>query len=177
MLLQVLQLLIKNLQPFLKKKLIYNSDNIETVLINSNFSCNYFINRDNLYDILKYKYALHVVYDPCSYPGIRCKFYYNTENQKKNGICYCSNKCSKKGNGTGDNQCIELSFMIFRTGSVLIVGHCTEDILHVIYKFITNILSIEYYNIYIKEKGNYSKIKNTTKKKRRKKKRIYITCS
>ena len=44
--------------------------------------------------------------------------------KKNDGVCYCSKKCNKKGRGKGDNQCMELSFMIFRTGSVLIVGHC-----------------------------------------------------
>ena len=41
----------------------------------------------------------------------------------------------------------EISFMIFRTGSVLIVGKCTEPILYVIYDFIKNILESEYENI------------------------------
>jgi len=163
--------LIINLQPFFKKKLICEKNKIETVLINSNFSCNYFINRDKLYDILKYKYKLYIVYDPCSYPGIQCKFYYNTNNTKNDGVCYCSEKCNKKGKGTGNNQCMELSFMIFRTGSVLIVGHCTEPILQKIYLFIKKILIVEYPQIFIKN--------NTTikKKKKKKRKKIIITCS
>ena len=55
----------------------WKKDDIETVLINSNFSCNYYIDRDILAHRLKYEYNIHVVYDPCSYPGIQCKFYYN----------------------------------------------------------------------------------------------------
>ena len=38
--------------------------------------------------------------------------------------------------------------MIFRTGSVLIVGHANEDILNVIYNFLKNILIEEYYEIF-----------------------------
>jgi hypothetical protein len=34
--------------------------------------------------------------------------------------------------------------MIFRTGSILIVGKCNEEILHVIYRFICSILVTEY---------------------------------
>ena len=34
--------------------------------------------------------------------------------------------------------------MIFRTGSVLIVGHCNEDVLQIIYEFIKKILHDEY---------------------------------
>ena len=111
-------------------------------------------------------------YDSCSYPGIQCKFYYNTKNTKNDGVCYCSQKCNKKGKGTGDNQCMELSFMIFRTGSVLIVGHCTEPILQKIYLFIKNILIVEYPQIYIKNNNQKKK-----KKKKKKRKKIIIMCS
>ena len=109
----------------------------ETVLINSNFNCGYFIDRDKLCDILKYKYNLHTSYDPCSYPGIMSKFYYNRKKKTQDGI---------KDVLSTDN--VEMSFMIFRTGSVLIVGKCTEDILMIIYEFLTDILYKEYCNIY-----------------------------
>ena len=140
-----------------------NKDDIETVLINSNFSCNYFIDRDKLAEILKYQYHLHVVYDPCSYPGIQCKFYYNEENDSNNGICSCEKKCSKKGSGKGANECLEISFMVFRTGSVLIVGHCDEEILHKIYKYVKMMLIKECPNIAIPG----------TKKKKQKNKKVW----
>jgi hypothetical protein len=54
-------------------------------LINSNFNCGFFINREALYDILKFKYNLQSIYDPCSYPGIQCKFYYNPDVGFQNG--------------------------------------------------------------------------------------------
>jgi hypothetical protein len=37
--------------------------------------------------------------------------------------------------------------MIFRTGSILIVGKCNEDILNVIYRFIKKILEAEFAGI------------------------------
>ena len=40
-----------------------------------------------------------------------------------------------------------VSYMIFRTGSVLIVGKCTENILNYIYNFIKTILYEEFINI------------------------------
>ena len=52
----------------------------------------------------------------------------------------------------------EISFMIFRTGSVLIVGNCDSYVLNIIYEFLKDILYKEYKNIYIKN--------NTTKKKK-----------
>jgi hypothetical protein len=130
-------------------EILYNKKDISTVLINSNFTCNYFIDRDKLSEILKYKYFIHIIYDPCSYPGIQCKFYYNTIHSDQNGICQCSRKCSKKGSGNGENQCLEISFMIFRTGSVLIVGNCDEEILMIIYRFVKRVLIDEYVDIYI----------------------------
>jgi len=58
---------------------IENSKN-DNVLINSNFNCGYFINRDRLHAILKSeKYGIETAYDPCSYPGVKCKFYFNND--------------------------------------------------------------------------------------------------
>ena len=96
----------------------YKKDKIENVLINSNFNCGYFIDRTKLYNVLKYDYKIHSLYDPCSYPGIQCKFYYNKINDKNDGICRCNNKCyniSKKDKKHIKDACTEISFMIFRT--------------------------------------------------------------
>ena len=167
---KTLHLLVKTLQPFHNKKIYYKKSSIETVLINSNFTCNFYINRDKLFDILKYTYNINVIYDSCSYPGIQCKFYYNTNNKNNDGICHCANKCNKKGSGSGEGQCKEISFMIFRTGSVLIVGNCTEAILNIIYVFLKTILKNEYQNIYIE--NNSPPIAKKTQKRIRKKKII-----
>ena len=96
LLIRAINYLIKILQPFIKNKLTYNLDNIQTVLINSNFSSGFYIDRNILYNILKYEYNLDVIYDPCSYPGIQCKFYYNKTKKDSNGVCDCSLKCCKK---------------------------------------------------------------------------------
>ena len=168
---KTLDLLVKILQPFNQEKIFYKEESIRTVLINSNFSCNYYINRVLLFDILKYKYNMNVIFDACSYPGIQCKFYYNTNNSKNNGVCYCDNKCNKKGSGCGEGQCKEVSFMIFRTGSVLIVGNCTEKILYIIYNFIKEILKNEYSDIAI-DTGVPKKV--IKKKKRIRKKKILV---
>ena len=53
---KVLQLLVNILRPFIGEDLSYIKDKSETVLINSNFNCGYFIDRDKLYDLLKYQY-------------------------------------------------------------------------------------------------------------------------
>tara|TARA_Y100000996_G_scaffold74498_1_gene50151 strand:+ start:1423 stop:2496 length:1074 start_codon:yes stop_codon:yes gene_type:complete len=145
LLILTLEKLVNLLNPYFPNKINYNKDDIQTVLINSNFDCGFEIDRDKFYNILKYKYNLNVTYDPCSYPGIQCKYYYNSK-QENRGVCNCSVQCGKKNSKT-KSICLEISFMIFRTGSVLIVGHCDEDILHIIYDFLKEILRDEYFEI------------------------------
>jgi hypothetical protein len=134
----ILNVIITTLQPFVSDNLFYKENSAETVLINSNFNCGFFINREVLYDILRYKYNIQSIYDPCSYPGIQCKFYYNHDLGIQKG-CQISeeNKLLYK-------NISKISFMIFRTGSVLIVGKCDEDILMVVYNFLKKILYDEY---------------------------------
>jgi hypothetical protein len=152
----VLQNIISILQPHVSNQLLYNQKS-DTVLINSNFNCGFYINREALYDILKYKYNIQAIYDPCcSYPGIQCKFYYNYDlnHNNQNGMQLSAantnikdKKEKAKANAQANINVIEVSFMIFRTGSVLIVGMCEENILNDIYGFLTNLLKIEFENI------------------------------
>lgn len=166
LLIKSIEYLISILQVFYEEKINYSMDKIQTVLINSNFNCGFYLDRNKLYNILKYNYDLDVIYDPCSYPGIQCKFYYNLLRlDDKNGICRCEKKCCKKKNSKKKNKCIEISFMIFRTGSVLIVGNCSKNILEIVYAFLKNILLNEFENIYIENDS----VKKTKKKKKRKK--------
>lgn len=143
--------LIKIIKPYTYDDICYNKTDIQTVLINSNFNCGFYIDRFKLFQILKYKYNLHVSYDPCSYPGIQCKFCYNPDNTIHNGIY-------KNTININPDKWKKISFMIFRTGSVLIVGNCNIMVLNIIYKFLKNILLDEYSNIAIT-------INNTEKKK------------
>jgi hypothetical protein len=176
----ILQMLIGILQPNMEAKLAYKDNTCETVLINSNFNCGYFINRETLYDMLKYKYNIQSIYDPCSYPGIQCKFYFNPDVELQDGCQISKDKMSMYQNIK------QVSFMIFRTGSVLIVGKCDENILMLIYEFLKNILKNEYFNICQKnnivnpnnELLELSKSKNENdKKKKIRRKNIIITFS
>jgi hypothetical protein len=131
--------------------LTYLPENSSTVLINSNFNCGYYINRDSLYNLLKYKYKISSNYDPCSYPGIQCSFYYDLKLQKQTGMMpvgfVCNKKMKKIKDPTLNIGITSVSVMIFRTGSMLIVGKCTEDILYNIYDFLCNLFETEYANI------------------------------
>ena len=161
--------LMSVLKPLVKIPICFNKTNIETVLINSNFNCGYFINRDLLHSKLKIKYNMISIFDPCSYPGIQSKFYYNMKNKIQNGVCSCSKKCGKGGSGNGDGECIEVSFMIFRTGSILIVGHCDEFILNKVYEFLKIIFSDEFQDI---NEGLCCSLKKKRKSKNLKKREI-----
>jgi TATA-box binding protein (TBP) (component of TFIID and TFIIIB) len=132
---QVLKLLITTLKPIVGPHINFIPDKCETVLINSNFNCGYFINRDRLYNILKYKYRINSNYDACSYPGIQSKFYYMPGQENQTGQHPPANEVDKA---------YEISFMIFRTGSVLIVGRCDENVLRSIYAFLKKLLEVEY---------------------------------
>ena len=156
MLHKVQTLLVQMLRPIVGDDLDFQRDQCETVLINSNFKCGYYINRDALYQLMKYKYRINCNYDACSYPGIQCKFFYvqgmqlgeQTGQQpmhSSDDAVTMTNKHKKARNDTKTHY--EISFMIFRTGSVLIVGKCNEDVLHEIYEFIRTMLETEYMTI------------------------------
>ena len=146
-LIMTLDLLIKNLKLYSNTPTIeYDLSKSETVLINSNFNCGYYLDRDKLLEILKNKYNIDCIYDSCQYPGIQCKYYLLDE------------KTNKK---------YSISFMIFRTGSVLIVGRCEEITLYEVYNKIKKILEDEYYEIsanYIETDKKLEKHKNPKKK-------------
>ena len=163
---KILQQVLDTLQPHVATPLGYKDDSNETVLINSNFNCGYYINRETLYEILKLKYNIQAIYDPCSYPGIQCKFYYNPDIGIQSG-----SQISEENKHLYTNV-KEVSFMIFRTGSVLIVGRCDEEVLMIIYEFLKGILTNEYRNICQKNIKAADDLNKDKKKKMRKK---YVT--
>jgi TATA-box binding protein (TBP) (component of TFIID and TFIIIB) len=167
----ILEEIIKVLQPHVDLKLEYKPNSNETVLINSNFNCGFYINREALNDILKYKYNIQSIYDPCSYPGIQCKYYYNHHVDIQNG---CQISEENKHLYTNIN---EVSFMIFRTGSVLIVGKCDDNVLMVIYEFLKILLNNEFKNISQKSSIEDKIISNKDKLKKVRRKNITIEIS
>lgn len=147
-------------------QLSYVDNSLQTVLINSNFNCNFFIDREKLFQLLKNKYSIQCIYDPCSYPGIQCKFYYDPNKVIQTGSAVSAN------DGQDLSEIINVSFMIFRTGSVLIVGKCNEDILKEIYDFVKKLLKSEYNNIFQSKPLISTKIDCTNKNKKIRKKII-----
>jgi hypothetical protein len=157
LLIQTLDILVETIKKYVSDDLTYDNTKTETVLINSNFKCGYFIDRERLFDIIKSKYNINSSYDPCSYPGIQCEFYYDSSIDIQTGKKPISNTFTK------------VSFMIFRTGSVLIVGKCTEEILNNIYLFVRNMLESEFNEINIPNMDGLQSAKPITNKQSRKK--------
>ena len=115
-----------------------NSNN--DILINSNFNCGFFIQRDFLYS--KYvinKYGIETSYDPYNYPGIKCIYYYKNKEVNihvQNGCVDSQDNKLKLKNLNDCKKYIEISFMIFITKSYLIVGNCNATIIHFVFIFI-----------------------------------------
>ena len=140
---KVYAMLVGILTPFIKQpiKLAFMKEKTQVVLINSNFKCGYYLKREVLNDIFKKKYnnTIRSIYDPCTYPGIQCEIYYN-QSKEEQGIVHNLNVADIKTKP----HISKVSFMVFRTGSVLIVGKCSETILQHIYEFLRTIFTNEH---------------------------------
>ena len=175
----VLDILLRYSPPSDGKTASKFIENISTdhVLINSNFNCGFCIKRDVLHTIImSEKYDIESSFDPCSYPGVKCKYYFNNdigfdvENQK--GIISKTDVNLKMNQLCESKKYTEVSFMIFRTGSCLIVGNCSEPILRFIFNFIKKMLTNEYENIHVENEFPIDKKKP---KKIRKKNATFTT--
>ena len=99
---KIINFIISELSNILNTKINYNESNIENVLVNSNFDCGFYINREALFNILRSNYSINAAFDPCSYPGIQCAYYYNKNSGEH--IKHIDN------NNNSDN--IKVSYMI-----------------------------------------------------------------
>jgi len=169
----VKEMILNIIKPFISNELYFLENSSEdNVLINSNFNCRFFINREKLYTILRSeKYGIETAYDPCSYPGVKCKFYFNHEfgfdPSIQNGKIIVNDRSMKMSELDDNKKYTEVSFMIFRTGSCLIVGNCSEKILMFIFEFIKNILQTEYHKIHTTNEEVVVKNKKTKIRKKK----------
>lgn len=165
MLFIVKKMVLDLLTPYSDSLLEFLEHDLESnVLINSNFNCGFYIDRDKLHNILRSsKYNIETAYDPCSYPGVKCKYYFNHElgfdiTQQRGKLIH-ADRTMKMSELDSAKKYSEISFMIFRTGSCLIVGNCTERILQFVYSYIKQILHDEYFNIAVTNMNTETKIK------------------
>lgn len=139
---------IQTLLPELKK--IENDNNIKLLssetsispmniaCINSDFYIGYPIKRDILHrEIVKLGY--YSSYEPCIYPGVNIKYYYNTNHS--NGICKCSCACDGKGDGLSEGNCKKITIAVFKSGQAIITGARKREQINVSHKFIYNFIN------------------------------------
>jgi len=177
-LLEIIKVMVLQiLQPFFETIQLEYVENLkyENVLINSNFNCGFYINREKLHTILSKKYNIESSFDPCNYPGVKCKYYYNndlsSEDPNQNGnidVEDCHMKMSELGES---KKYTEVSFMIFRTGSCLILGNCSERILLFIFEFLKGLLIREYPNIFVSN----NEVNEKNKKPKLRKKIVFVS--
>lgn len=169
--------IIEILQPHISTRLEYKEMEIEeNVLINSNFNCGFYIDRDKLHSILRSdKYGIESAYDPCSYPGVKCKYYFNNQQgydtTVQTGRVERDDQNMKRYELDDNMKYTEISFMIFRTGSCLIVGNCNEKVLLFVFDFIKSILQNEYIQI----RSQCQEQETKEKKKKIRKKTVQMT--
>jgi len=178
LLVTVQRMVLEILQPYIDTPLFYISEDRgdENVLINSNFNCGFYINREKAHSILRSeKYGIESAYDPCSYPGVKCKYYFNHDLgfdlDKQIGHVTQGDRRMKMSELDDSKKYTEVSFMIFRTGSCLIVGNCSEKILMFVFECIKRFLVQEYDAIRVTNEGPVNK----TKKIKLRKKTIHMT--
>jgi hypothetical protein len=139
------------------------------ILINSNFKCNFNVHREKLNTILNNKYGINANFDPCSYPGVKCTFYYNHEFEMSPELQ--TGKIAKEHYDIHLDKLkkcktyTRVSFMIFRTGSCLGSGKCSEEILRFAYDYIVKILLDEYPNITTSSHDEQVEKKDRSKKR------------
>lgn len=169
--------IIEILQPHISTPLDYKEMELEeNVLINSNFNCGFYIDRDKLHSILRSdKYGIESAYDPCSYPGVKCKYYFNNQQGYdttiQTGRVERDDQNMKRYELDDNMKYTEISFMIFRTGSCLIVGNCNEKVLLFVFDFIKGILQEEYSHI----RSQCQEQETKEKKKKIRKKTVQMT--
>jgi TATA-box binding protein (TBP) (component of TFIID and TFIIIB) len=164
--------ILRTLQPYFETPIGFKDIPSENVLINSNFECNYNINRDMLHTILRSeKYRIDTTFDSCSYPGVKCKFYFCNKNgfdmEKQRGVILQEDRNMTVEELIVSKKYTKVSFMIFRTGGCLIVGNCSEEVLRFVYEFVKTILKDEFANIYMRGPDKMVEEKETKQRKRK----------
>ena len=131
---RAVNILVENINK-IKDLLSFESkmEHFNVVWINSDYKSNFEIKRSELHQLLVNKYNIFSSFEPCIYPGVMSKFFWNVDYKNKPdkllGKCYCSNLCSGKGNGSGNGNCKKITISVFQSGSVIIGAQTFEQII------------------------------------------------
>jgi TATA-box binding protein (TBP) (component of TFIID and TFIIIB) len=153
---KVLTLLI----PYLKKINIASDNTVlsesnditykpfNIVMINSDFSLGYKVKREVVHREIVDS-GMYSSYEPCNYPGVNIKYYYNKHTT--NGICQCSKPCNGKGIGDSDGNCKRITIVVFMSGNIIITGSHSREQLNLCYEYITNFINSRKHIIELKD--------------------------
>ena len=112
-------------------------DPLNIALINSDFFVGYKVKREIVHREIV-KAGMYSSYEPCIYPGVNIKYYYNKDTD--NGVCQCTKPCIGKGCGSGDGNCKKITIVVFMSGQIMITGARSQLHLKLCYDFITNFI-------------------------------------
>ena len=140
-----------NLEPQIPKEIKFEMNShleSKNVLINSDFNCGFYVDRKKVCQVVKgEKYGLDafIVGD---YPGVKCKFYFKNhlpfDYEKQNGkLDREDHVLSMKALSKSPKYTI-VTFTLFRTGTCLISGSCSEKMIWFVFHFVCKLLREEY---------------------------------
>lgn len=110
-------------------------------LINSDFHIPFKIRRKELHQLLiEAPYHNICSFQPGTYPGVKLEYYWNCNNEKKDGCCRCLKPCFGKATGKNTNECKKVTVAIFDSGSILITGATTHRQVEDAYQYICQVI-------------------------------------
>jgi hypothetical protein len=125
------------------------------------------------------KYKIDTTFDPCSYPGVKCKFFFcnsiGFDVEKQRGVVLQEDCHLTVEELIVSKKYTKVSFMIFRTGGCLIVGNCSEEILRFVYEFVKMILRAEYQSIFMNGESSLVKGEDGDKESKQRKRKITVS--
>jgi|TARA_B110000208_G_scaffold35477_1_gene46915 TATA-box binding protein (TBP) (component of TFIID and TFIIIB) len=122
---------------FITEHAKYEYDNYRVVLINSDFDSKTMINRGVLHETMV-NMNMFSSFEPCIYPGVNIKYFYNESRPECRGVCECERRCS--GKGDGKEFCKRVTIAVFNSGKIIITGAMAREQLVECYEFITDVI-------------------------------------
>jgi hypothetical protein len=120
----------------------------KNVLINSDFNCGFYLDRKKVCQVVKgEKYGLDafIVGD---YPGVKCKFYFKNhlpfDYEQQNGKLDVEDHTMNMKALSKSPKYTVVTFTLFRTGTCLISGSCSEKMIWFVFHFVCRLLREEY---------------------------------
>ena len=120
----------------------------KNVLINSDFNCGFYLDRKKVCQVVKgEKYGLDafIVGD---YPGVKCKFYFKNhlpfDYEQQNGKLDTEDHTMNMKVLSKSPKYTIVTFTLFRTGTCLISGSCSEKMIWFVFHFVCRLLREEY---------------------------------